>query len=108
MVWSVSLTRKLLLNLRAWVVSVTNNVLRPKASTGKTIEAFAQKAKTAPPSTIPMMNGATNGTTNDTTSASQTTAGAPAPSTTSFKGAANNFVAMGVTTFIGMAIACLM
>ena len=100
-------TRKsspLLVDLSLHVGSLIFDLSRPDPSTGKTVEAFAKKAMTAPPSTIPM-NGTVNGTTNAGTSQ---TAAAPAPSNSKFAGAANNLVAMGLTTFAGIAIACFM
>lgn len=99
---------------QAGMVGVINP---PAPATGKTLEAFAQKAKTAPKSTVPSMNGtmSTNGTSTSSSVGSagstgaSTAAGAAATSPSSFPGSSGNtLVSLGFTTFIGLAVACLL
>lgn len=93
----------------------------PAPSTGKTIDAFTQKAKTAPKSTIPT-NSTISSSSNSTSSssspsssggaaASKSASAAAAPATTSaatFPGAGNNLVIVGLTTFVGLGLAFLL
>ncbi|KAL8822502.1 MAG: hypothetical protein Q9191_006761 [Dirinaria sp. TL-2023a] len=100
---------------------------RPAPSTGKTIDAFAQKAKTAPKSTIPTnstlaASSSSNSTSpspssspssnNNNTAASKSASAAAAPAATTsastFPGAANNLVCVGLTTFVGLGLALLL